>query len=312
MALRFRKSIKIAPGIKLNVSKSGLGISAGVRGARVGVNSRGSYTSVGIPGTGISSMSYHSSGNSGKTASIKQGPSENSIHHSIRTKTNLHPLWMLFILLALFVINPFLGLIALCLSLVGYYYLKRQPLFQAKQLLGKAKLMYKNGDYSKAAGGFEQSYLNFPNDKAIALHAASAYSQLGQFEKSVHFSEEYLTMYPEDTGIQKQLARWLVETGSKDKALQILQSLGVEDTKDTSILLLMANILSEKNLNDAAIDVLKRAPITKRSLSPDLVEIIYTLGLLYEKTGDKKRSRNAFERVYSYDASFKDVAEHLK
>ena len=60
MALRFRKSFKIAPGIRLNVSKSGLGMSAGVRGARVGINSRGTYTSVGIPGTGISSMSYGS------------------------------------------------------------------------------------------------------------------------------------------------------------------------------------------------------------------------------------------------------------
>ena len=33
MSLRLRRSIKIAPGIKLNLTKSGLGLTAGTRGA---------------------------------------------------------------------------------------------------------------------------------------------------------------------------------------------------------------------------------------------------------------------------------------
>src|SRR5690606_34685138 len=58
MSIRFRKSFKVAPGVRLNVSKSGLGMSVGTRGARVGVGPRGAYTSVGIPGTGIYSINY--------------------------------------------------------------------------------------------------------------------------------------------------------------------------------------------------------------------------------------------------------------
>ena len=42
----------------MNISKSGVGVSAGVRGARVGVGSKGAYTSVGVPGTGISVMNF--------------------------------------------------------------------------------------------------------------------------------------------------------------------------------------------------------------------------------------------------------------
>lgn len=61
MAFRFRRSFKIAPGIKLNVGSKGVGVSAGIRGARIGINRRGTYTSVGIPGTGISSLSYNKS-----------------------------------------------------------------------------------------------------------------------------------------------------------------------------------------------------------------------------------------------------------
>ncbi len=55
MGLRFRKSFKIAPGVRVNVSKKSVGISAGVKGARVSVNSSGRTTkTVSLPGTGLS------------------------------------------------------------------------------------------------------------------------------------------------------------------------------------------------------------------------------------------------------------------
>jgi len=37
----FRKSLKIAPGVRLNLSKRGAGLSAGPRGVKLGANSRG-------------------------------------------------------------------------------------------------------------------------------------------------------------------------------------------------------------------------------------------------------------------------------
>lgn len=55
MGMRYRKSIGLGKGVRLNVGKGSLGISAGVKGAHVSVNSkRGVTTSVGAPGTGIS------------------------------------------------------------------------------------------------------------------------------------------------------------------------------------------------------------------------------------------------------------------
>lgn len=54
MSFQFRKSKKIAPGTRLNVGKKSAGISTGVKGARVSVNSKGRATfSANIPGTGI-------------------------------------------------------------------------------------------------------------------------------------------------------------------------------------------------------------------------------------------------------------------
>ncbi len=54
MGLRFRRSIKIAKGLRLNVSGSGISLSVGGRGATVNVSARGTRTTLGIPGTGVS------------------------------------------------------------------------------------------------------------------------------------------------------------------------------------------------------------------------------------------------------------------
>jgi hypothetical protein len=52
--MRFRRTVRIAPGVRLNVNKRSVGLSAGARGARVSVNSDGRSTrSVGIPGSGL-------------------------------------------------------------------------------------------------------------------------------------------------------------------------------------------------------------------------------------------------------------------
>lgn len=64
MALRFRKSVKIAPGIRVNLSGSGASVTAGPRGASVSFGKRGAYLNAGIPGTGISSRTKLSGGGS--------------------------------------------------------------------------------------------------------------------------------------------------------------------------------------------------------------------------------------------------------
>jgi hypothetical protein len=57
MALRFRRRIKIFPGVTVNISKTGLGLSAGVRGARLSVGADGKVRrSIGIPGSGLSDV----------------------------------------------------------------------------------------------------------------------------------------------------------------------------------------------------------------------------------------------------------------
>lgn len=62
MGFRFRKTIKLLPGVKLNISKSGVSTSIGRPGATVNIKKgRKTKATIGIPGTG---MSYSSGGGS--------------------------------------------------------------------------------------------------------------------------------------------------------------------------------------------------------------------------------------------------------
>jgi hypothetical protein len=57
--LRFQKRINVLPGLRINLSLSGIGWSAGVRGFRVGRSGDGRrFVSAGIPGTGLSMRQY--------------------------------------------------------------------------------------------------------------------------------------------------------------------------------------------------------------------------------------------------------------
>ncbi len=61
MPFRFRRSVKLFPGIRINFSKSGTSTTIGGRGGTVNFSKRGVKRTVGIPGTGISYSSTTSS-----------------------------------------------------------------------------------------------------------------------------------------------------------------------------------------------------------------------------------------------------------
>lgn len=53
MSFRFRKSVRLGKGVRLNFSKRGVGVSVGTKGLRFGVGPSGTRMTAGIPGTGI-------------------------------------------------------------------------------------------------------------------------------------------------------------------------------------------------------------------------------------------------------------------
>lgn len=68
MGLRFRRSFKIAPGVRVNFNKKSASVSFGPKGLKHTVSTTGkSHTTVGIPGTGLS---YTTTGGGSRPASV--------------------------------------------------------------------------------------------------------------------------------------------------------------------------------------------------------------------------------------------------
>lgn len=73
MGFRFRKRFKLAPGIRVNLSKSGASLSLGKPGSTLNLGKRGERVTTGIPGTGLSYSKQFKTGR--RPGGAKPGPS---------------------------------------------------------------------------------------------------------------------------------------------------------------------------------------------------------------------------------------------
>lgn len=73
MGLRFHKSIKLPFGLRLNLSKSGIGFSFGTKGFRVSKSAKGTVRkTVTVPGTGLSYVTEESKNKKDKVKKVKE------------------------------------------------------------------------------------------------------------------------------------------------------------------------------------------------------------------------------------------------
>jgi hypothetical protein len=84
MGWSFRKSVKLGGGVRLNFSKSGVGVSAGVKGFRVSSNRRGSYVTIG--GNGIYYRQRIASGSRTRAGGQSSRPTYDYVDQQIGTE----------------------------------------------------------------------------------------------------------------------------------------------------------------------------------------------------------------------------------
>lgn len=127
MGLRFKKSVQIAPGLKLNLNKKSVGITAGTKGAHYTINSSGKRTaSVGIPGTGISYS--ESSGDTTHSSSKKKTTSSNFQKGGNGCLAILLGIFLIGLLLALYTFAWIPALIYIIYIVFSKKYVKNQKI----------------------------------------------------------------------------------------------------------------------------------------------------------------------------------------
>ena len=108
MAWSFRKRIKVAPGVNINVSKSGVSTSVGPKGAKINVGPKGTKLYTSIPGTGIYyrgtlSKSANKESSSSATPSNKKSNGEGRVIYGCLVNWTCFAIWV-----GIFIISVFL------------------------------------------------------------------------------------------------------------------------------------------------------------------------------------------------------------
>jgi len=94
MHIRFRKTLSILPGVRLNISRHGISTSVGARGAHLTFNRYGVRQSVGLPGTGLSETGYlmggHGGGHEGSHRGEHEGGNRGERDEAARYHSSIH------------------------------------------------------------------------------------------------------------------------------------------------------------------------------------------------------------------------------
>lgn len=346
MALRFWRRMKIAPGLTLNLSKSGGSLSLGPRGAKYSLGSRGRRTSVGLPGTGIFYTQTSSRRGKGRRsgrrqpsagASTAKGPAENRLTLGFFRR----------------LVTPEgeKAFVDGCRELSQGHYAAALPHFEkaahltdgaflagflrvkqgrAKEAIPLLKLAVRR---HRQLGAYFGKYglslsLSLPITEEIEAHlgpslrgALLALVEAGQLAEDWETAQASIQrlrkLEPRDVVIQLSLAEllWEANHGNRETCRYIVKlsrEINNESPVHTNLLLYKAMALNGLEMHTAARDVLTRTLRRKKNRSPDLMNFVrYERARTYDLLGQSKRARSDLEKIYASDPGFEDVATRL-
>lgn len=330
MGFRARRSIKIVPGVRLNISAKSIGVSAGVKGARISVNSSGRVTrTVGIPGTGISHVSTVSSGSSRTTQSKSQSQRPVAPPKVKPVKPGLTaPAWekALFkqingpadaaAIHAIGQANPAIAQTAAMVEVLRIA-APAQDGERARQILG---WLFDVG-YDPAADPFVTKYFDgaavtipvatgitadMPWDRqAVGLMLAELEQEVGNLDRATAVVE---TLEPTAVAAVS-LAELYADAQAWSAVVDLTNALPNEDEASMFLLIQRGVALREQGYHDAAREALKEA-LRVRSRPPVLRHLaLVARGSTYLAEGKRGMARKDFERVLGEDATYPDIDE---
>jgi tetratricopeptide (TPR) repeat protein len=341
MGFRVYKSVKLGKGVRLNLSKTGIGISAGVPGARYSVHSSGrTVKTVGVPGTGV----YYrkdSYSKRGRARGSRAAPAPTAVAPTYPKAGVLAPKTeKVFVqgvtaymqgrhadaLTALRDVEArdtggqhfgeefFAGM-----SLVG---LERTPeaIPYLEAVLSSDSaipdpLMAKYGIGGAMGIGVTPAVsVTVPmSNLAVALILAEAYQSSNQRQKAIELLESLGAEAPGEPVFSLSLADLYFEGEQWHDIVRVTDGVQTNDDDATlNILAFRAYALNELGMPEAALALTKECLRTKKR-NPDLLRFArYIRGRAYESAGKASLAREEYEKVFAEDANYGDVAERLR
>jgi tetratricopeptide (TPR) repeat protein len=125
-------------------------------------------------------------------------------------------------------------------------------------------------------------------------------------------SRQRVERNPTDLHLRFELGEHLANAGHFREALPELQRARQNPNARLKAMNLLGRCYSELGMLDLAVKQLEEA--TKEILSMDAMkkEIIYNLGLVYERMSEREKSLHCMKQIYEADYGYRDVAERVE
>ncbi|OQA89177.1 MAG: Tetratricopeptide repeat protein [bacterium ADurb.Bin236] len=346
MGFRLFRRIKIAPGVTLNLSKSGLSTSFGPRGAKFTVGPKGTRQTVGLPGTGLYYTTSHGYGTH-KTSSRATSPKP------LPTVAPVPPPGLnLSFFQRLTTPENEKSFIEGCKELVGNNPEKALEHFNTSKELADAdfmggiiafklerlteaadhlngalnqqsqlgKLLNKHGIEAGANISITDEITAFVGAdlRGVLLALTEVYQRLDKSDSALQCLYKLRELDPNDLLIRLSLVELYYDIGktdtNQDKAIiNLTQNIENESAIHGALLLYRAKAMRMLGLPDAAVDVLTKTMGRRKDRPQELLLALrYERGLVYEALGKQQQARKDFEKVYSEAPDFEEVSKKLE
>ena len=349
MSLRFRRSLKLMPGVRINFNKDSVGMSFGVPGARYTINSKGRRTfSTGIPGTGIYNVETLSSGKrqSGTTSSSANAFSKTEVRpyepplsmqpglFAKKADKDLYaflrdifkwdeadtPDQVIEKATALQAIHPTLEN---SLNLLKFLYAVRgssiddatsyhwgQQLWAERQSVFVDKYVLKY--FLGIAPHVQITNGIFTSSFYNEQTLGHIYVELLQHLEKFDEAFEILHQMQPDQLVAISIAD--IEIGKKDYdgAIETTEDIENEDDATAMMLILRGVAFREKGLEEGALECFKRALSSKKRSEMMLHRALYERAQTYSRLGKKSAAIKDLEKILVDDSDYPAVQEMLK
>jgi tetratricopeptide (TPR) repeat protein len=325
-----RKSIQVAPGVRLNVSKSGVGASAGVRGARYAAHSSGRRTTmIGDPIFGIGYMDQSSgrrkgSARAGGRQSSRAQPAPSPAPPAkpgLFAPKGEKRLWKAVraqdVDAVVSVGNEFPDYRVAAYSVAGLLSAKSEP-ERAGPLLAE---VLESGE-EPAADTFIRKYVAgamvLPIAPGVEAELALSRDAIGlllaelrQEEGNVADAIDAVERLEPTTYAAVSLAELYSQVGRREDVIQLTEGLANEDDATALLLVYRAIALRESGYLDGALEAFKEA-LRSRSRDTAIRHLAYSeRARVYAVQGKKAMARKDLERIIAADSAYPGVRERL-
>ena len=338
MGLRMRKSISLGGGVRMNVSRRSVGLSAGAPGARYSINSSGRRTrTLGVPGTGVSHVS--SSGGGRRASPAKAGSTREAQAPERQSPGMLAPKYE----------KEFHkgveALIAGDAAGAREHFLESSRRDERDRAIGDdlmAGLVCMAAEDNQAAIEHLEKVVASdielpdelvakyagpvvlgikvtphvrielgPSSMAAVLGLVECYQDEGRLDEAIGLLQRLLETDPGSPELTLSLCELLHQEGSWQELVEL--GAGVENVDDVtfSVRLFQAEALSETGQSEAALEVFRGLLRTKKRTPELLQEARYGRGTTLIALGKVAQGRKDLAAIYADDPAFRDVATLL-